>query len=129
MEDFITEDFTECLLILGYYNIKTFDANFTADYTYGLQSVKKIRAYAPKDTELIRIAKELQELQRQARYDVASEITATGRRSQVMICSNRGDKGLITDRLAIELEPKFLKLHEDLALYYRKELDNDDHSF
>ena len=56
-------------------------ACFEGDYRYSAGSVAKIKAYAPQDTELHRIAECLRDIQRRAFYGLTASISHTGRYS------------------------------------------------
>lgn len=56
-------------------------ASFTGRYRYKAGSAGAIRAHAPQDTELHRIADTLQDAQRRAFYAISTEISHSGRYS------------------------------------------------
>ena len=53
-------------------------ASFTGHYRYQKGAVKAVKDYAPKDTELHRIAQELQYIQRKSFYRISCNITQSG---------------------------------------------------
>ena len=53
-------------------------ASFTGSYSYAKQSAKRIREYAPKDTELHAIADMLAELQRRNFYQLTGRVYRSG---------------------------------------------------
>ena len=134
--DDIETDFNNILEILGYYTIETYfsgfnsqgdGASFKAQYSYEAGSLKALVAYAPKDEELHRIAKELQQTQAKLRYDIEATITTTGRYYHEMTmraeCYSR--RGYILDDTASEQEDTILELSRDLARWYYKKLEEE----
>jgi hypothetical protein len=101
--DYLYDDFTECARILGIYfsqdSVKLMGggtrgapriywsgfssqgdgASFEGGYSYAKGAPKAIRAHAPQDTELHRIADTLQALQRKAFYRIEARIKHSGR--------------------------------------------------
>jgi len=54
-------------------------ASFTGHYRYQKGACKAVEAYAPRDTELHRICKDLQAIQRKSFYRISAHITHSGR--------------------------------------------------
>jgi len=85
--DFVYDDFKEVCKIIGIeveniyfsgFNSQGDGACFEGRYEYAKGSVKAIKKYAPKDTELQRIARELYEIQRRYFYSVWSTVKHRG---------------------------------------------------
>lgn len=53
-------------------------ACFTGNYSYEKQAIKKVKEYAPQDTELHRIAGQLQEIQKRHLYLISATIKHNG---------------------------------------------------
>lgn len=132
--DYIDEDFANILQILGYSDIKTYysgfwsqgdGASFIAKWSYEKQSVNKIAEYAPKDTELHRIARRLQEISKHNLYQLNARLTNRGHycHEYTMLIDyierNNGYK------IAEDTDTQFLELSRDLARWYYKRLQED----
>ena len=131
----IDEDFRAILELLGYYNIETYftgfysqgdGASFDGRYLYAKGATKALRAYAPRDEELNRIALALQDIQKKCRYDLGSTIDTNGRYSHemTMSCLNWSNNDLVEEDTVDEYTDEILELHRDLARWYYKALDN-----
>ena len=77
-------DFHHILGLLGFTGVKSNfagfrsqgdGASFTADYSYSKGGAKSLKEYAPRDSELHRIADALQDLQRRNFYRIEDSIT------------------------------------------------------
>jgi hypothetical protein len=66
-----------CIYYSGFYS-QGDGACFEGSYSYAKGAAKKIRQHAPKDTELHRIADELQDVQRCNRYKMTATATHRG---------------------------------------------------
>ena len=136
--DYITEDFTAILGILGYYAIDTSyrgfysqgdGASFTARYSYGRHCTKNIIAYAPKDEELHAIARALTELQKKCRFDFVAKIV---RMPSIYVHENtmtigwvESPNNRVTDTRLAEQEEHFLTISRCLAKWYYKQLNKE----
>ena len=67
-----------CIYWSGFYS-QGDGACFEGYYRYNKNSVKKVKEYAPQDTEILRIAKTLQEVQRRNFYQLYASVKHTGR--------------------------------------------------
>lgn len=103
--DHVIEDAVECARIIGIdissHSVKTFGgstveepdvqfsgfssqgdgASFDGSYRYAKGGLKAIKSYAPNDTELHRIAKALQDIQRRYFYKLIASVSQRGRYS------------------------------------------------
>lgn len=120
----VTEDFKTILELLGYYSIETSfsgfwsqgdGASFTAGYSTDKRIAPKIKAYAPKDKELYRIAQAIQVINRKCGYDFNSSIYHSGsnyNHSNTMLVESDYDYN------QVQYEDEFLVLSRDLADWY-----------
>ena len=82
--DFIFEDAKKCAFILGieisdiYFNMAD-GACFNGRFSYAKGWKKALKAYAPIDTELLRIGQELQEIQKPFLYGLSGAIDCNER--------------------------------------------------
>ena len=84
-------------------------ASFNAEYSYAKGCAKAVKDYAPKDEELHRIARELQDLQRHHFYTLTARVSTSGNYShsgtmRLDYCQDRnGDCGADTESDLLDL--------------------------
>lgn len=106
-------------------------ACFQGSYEYKKNSVKAIEAYAPKDTELHRITKELQQLQKACFYSISASIEQSGHymhRFCTNVCIDFENIHTGTDYFNQDTETEAIELLRDFMLWiYRQLEDNYDY--
>jgi hypothetical protein len=95
-------------------------AYFDATYEYAKSAAKKIREYAPQDSELHRIADALQQLQRKAFYRLTANIKTSGNYSH-----SRAMTIDISDAPNETTEEELSELIRDFADWIYKQLDSE----
>ena len=125
----VYDDFHTILEILGYYDIECYfsgfwnqgdGASFVANWSYAKGCINKIKEYAPKDKELHRIAKELQETARYNRYDIRAKIYKLGNYGHEMTMHIDYFESYTVEN---PYQGEFLEASRDLARWLYKALE------
>jgi len=127
----VKEDFKNILEILGFYDIDVcYDMNyiqgrgasFTAEWSYNKGCLKKIKEYAPNNTELHNIAENLKYLARRLKWDVYGKVYRVNYR----YChSNTISIDLWSNTLEVIDDDfdLFSNMVQDLCIWFEKQLD------
>ena len=132
----IIEDFATICKILGitldYKNPVSYSvgycqsdyASFFGTYRYNKGALSKIKQYAPHDTELYNIAKQLQEIQKKYFYMINVSISRSCRvyRDSMSFEINHKNEINISDTDYLELESEFKYIFSHLAHWLYKRL-------
>jgi len=130
--EFVDEDFKTTLELIGFYRINTQftgfwsqgdGASFTAKYSNEKRIAPKIKAYAPKDDELYRIAKGIQDIQQKCKYVFECNIYSAGHYSHSHTMQLDFDS--YEDEKILKFEDKFLAYARDLANWYYARLEEE----
>lgn len=129
---YLDEDFKTILELIGFYRINTYfsgfwsqgdGASFTARYSNEKRIAPKIKSYAPQDKELHRIAKAIQDIQQDCKYEFECSIYCTRNYSHSHTMRLQFDS-YMNDKL-IDYEDEFLELCRDLADWYYERLEEE----
>ena len=101
-------------------------AYFEGSYSYATGAPKAIKAHAPNDTELLRIAESLQQVQKANFYQINASISHSGRYSHsgTMRVSVERDSPNYQN-LTVDAEDDITQLMRDFADWIYKQLETD----
>lgn len=130
----IIEDFTNICKILGItlayehpvsYSVGYCQSDYAAffgTYRYNKGALSKIKEYAPKDSTLEYIAKQLQEIQRKYFYKLIVNISSGGYRESSMSVDIHDDENRYSYGKYDQLESEFKHIFSNLAHWLYKRL-------
>jgi hypothetical protein len=100
-------------------------ACFEGSYSYRKNSVKLLKAYAPQDSELLRIVTDLQRAQRTASYQLDATMRHSGHYSHAMCVSVTVDRGGRYCDVSDDQMDTITELMRDLANWLYSQLEKE----
>lgn len=101
-------------------------ACFEGSYSFAKDAPKKVRAYAPQDGELRRIADALQAIQRRNFYQLRADVSQRGRTCHEYSMSIAVERDSPTDQpMTADAEDAVIELLRDLARWLYRRLERE----